>query len=149
MASLTKEDEKFIDKHHLKIDYDIFGATFEDSSVAKAYASPEREGLLSRRDATSNLLISLQGHPAAKRLQYLQRPINGQLATIYAQAQSETFDLSPFTTLTKLVATRASDLDIWRVILQLIADLSRVSPPLSSIPPSFSGTPLRRSSASF
>ena len=149
MASLTKEDEKFIDKHPLKVDYDAFGATFEDSSIAKAHASPERKDLLSRRDVISNLLATLQVSPVARRLKSLQQPVNGQLATIYARAQSETFDLSPFTTLTKLVAERASDLDIWRVVLQLIADLSRVTPPRSSIPPSFSGTPLRRSSASF
>ncbi|KAK6365589.1 hypothetical protein LTR64_008713 [Lithohypha guttulata] len=102
-----------------------------------------------RRYTVSTLLATLQIHPAARRLRFLQRPVNVELATINAKLQSLTFDLSPFTPLTKLVANKASDLEIWRVVLQLIADLSRVTPPLSSIPPSFSGTPLRRSSASF
>ncbi|KAK6365863.1 hypothetical protein LTR64_008699 [Lithohypha guttulata] len=149
MAFLTKEDEDFIKRYPLKIDHDVFSAAFEDSSTAARHALPEHTALLSRRDAISNLLATLLTHPVARRLKCLQQPVNAKLATIYAQTQSETSDLSPFTPLTKLAATKASDLEIWRVVLQLIADLSRVTPPRSSIPPSFSGTPLRRSSASF
>lgn len=60
----------------------------------------------------------------------------------------DVFDLSSFNPLTTLVANDASDLSVWQAVLQLITDLSRTTPPLSSISPSFRGTPHIRSSAS-
>ncbi|KAK5080411.1 hypothetical protein LTR05_008660 [Lithohypha guttulata] len=146
--ALRKDDEKFIDKNPLKIDQDVLSALTETTAAIR-HASPEHDGLLTRRDAISNLLAALLANPVAKRLTYSLRPVNGQLATIYASLQSEAFDLSPFTSLAKIVASKTNDTEVWQAVLQLIADLSRLTPPRSSIPPSFSGTPLRRSSASF
>lgn len=146
--ALTTDDAKYIEKHPLRIEQDVLD-TFTGSDRDTRHVSLEHEGLLTRREAISNLLATLQMSPVARRLSYSLRPANAQLATINANLQSEAFDLSPFLPLTKLVADKAADTEIWHKVLQLLADLSRLTPPRSSIPPSFSGTPLRRSSASF
>ena len=47
----------------------------------------------------------------------------------------------------RLVIKKASDVEIWRAVIDLITSLSRISPP-ASVPPSFDSTPIIRPSAS-
>jgi Fungal protein kinase len=140
MTSISEDDKKFIDDNPLNLD--SLKSSFTSDQNASHLDS------LNLRDAISNLLLTLTAHPVAKRLRSLQRPVNGELAFIYAQVQSDDFDLSPFTPLTTQL-NGASDLNIWQVVLQLITDLSRRTPSIKSIPTSYSGTPHVRTSASF
>ncbi|KAH8732082.1 hypothetical protein GQ44DRAFT_273164 [Phaeosphaeriaceae sp. PMI808] len=104
------------------------------------------------RDAISNLLHMLQVHPVAKRLKSTtQRPLNGQLAELYARLQYDdvALSLSLFDPLTTAVADYISDLDIWKAALQLINSQARITPPsFRNVPASYSGTPFTRTSAS-
>lgn len=114
--ALRKEDKKFIKKHPLSVDQDVWSALAERTAATR-HASPEHEGVLTRRDAILDLLETFQVHPMAKRLQYSQRPINKQLVIINARAQSEAFDLSPFAPLTELVVSKAIDIAVWHTVL--------------------------------
>ncbi|KAI9708264.1 MAG: hypothetical protein M1828_003092, partial [Chrysothrix sp. TS-e1954] len=101
------------------------------------------------RDAISDLVITLQGHKVAKKLRSpeTQGTVAGELTSAFKRLDSDKADLTPFLALAKLVAQRASDVETWKAVRQLIADLARRTPP-SSIRPSFGSTPRIFSSAS-
>ncbi|KAI9710009.1 MAG: hypothetical protein M1828_002338 [Chrysothrix sp. TS-e1954] len=101
------------------------------------------------RDAISALVIALAGHKVAKKLRSTETrgTVAGALASAFKRLDSDEADLKPFLTLAKLVAHRAPDVETWKAVLQLIADLARRTPP-SSVPPSFGSTPRIFSSAS-
>lgn len=69
------------------------------------------------QQSLSSLLPTLQLHPAAKRLRSPRRSVSAELTLFNAYVQSDDFDLSPFTPLTKLVRNNARDLDIWQAVL--------------------------------
>lgn len=153
MNSISEQDEKHIQEQPLETAlHEIRSAFAVAGKKPTGGTSSDETDVASRQDAISNLLGALLIHPVARRLRSApsQRPVNGELASIYARAQSDGYDLSPFSTLVNLVANAAEDVKIWKAVLQLISDLSRTTPPRSrSIPPSFYGTPFVRSSASF
>ena len=101
------------------------------------------------RDAISDLIIALQGHKVTKKLRSTETrgTVAGELASAFKRLNSDEADLTPFLALARLVAQRASDVEAWKAVLQLIADLARRTPP-SSILPSFGSTTRIFSSAS-
>lgn len=147
MASISTQNEIFIKEKSLGASLDAIKSSFKqrDEETFSA-SSDETTDVVSLRDAISNLIATLQLHPVARKLRSAssRRPLDGELASLYAKARSDDFDLSPFTPLTKAVTNDATDLEIWNAVLQLIDSFSRVTPP-----PSFHGTPFTRSSAAF
>ncbi|KAI9710429.1 MAG: hypothetical protein M1828_002159, partial [Chrysothrix sp. TS-e1954] len=101
------------------------------------------------KELVPELIGRLQIHKVAKKLRSKETKgtIAGELASAFRRLDSDEADLTPFFPLAKLVAQRASDTETWKAVLQLIADLARITPP-SSIPPSFSSTPRTFCSAS-
>ena len=64
--------------------------------------------------------------------------------------QSDDFDLSPFSTLTTLIADEAQDVERWKTVLQHITDLSRTTPPRTEKHSALLyGTPFTRVPTSF
>ena len=156
MTSVCEQDEKYIQEHPLETSLHNARSAFKaEDRNPTGDASDTTTNIPSRRDAISNLLGALLIHPVARKLRSApsQRPVNGELASIYARVQSADFDLSPFSPLTALIADAAEDVEdveVWKTVLRLISDISRTTPPQTkSIPPSFYGTPFMRSSASF
>ena len=145
MTSISNDDKNFILEHPLTC-LTPLRTLFKTRYQSTSNASQETLG---RRDAILNLLVTLQIHPAARRLRSSQRSVDRDLASIYSRLGSDDFDLSYFTILTTLVANEASDLDVWQAVLHLILDLSRMTPTLTSVPVTYNGTPRTRTSASF
>jgi hypothetical protein len=114
ITSLSKQDEKYIQELPLETSLEIVKSAFTNASKKSIQASSEMVDIASRRDATSNLLLALLGHPVAERLRLTpsQRPVNRKLASVYARVQSDDFDLRPFSRLTTLIADEAQDVEI-------------------------------------
>ncbi len=71
-----------------------------------------------------------------------------ELLRLRQRVQKGDFNYQHYRPLSQLVIKKASDVDVWSAVFNLIATLTRLSPP-TSIAPSFDGTPITRSSASF
>ena len=100
------------------------------------------------KDAISSLIIALQGHRVAKRLRSKDTggAVDRELASIYVRIGVENFEPAPFLPLIHTVVKKASDIEIWKSILQLVVSTSRITPPPSK--PSYGGTPIKYGSAS-
>ena len=102
-----------------------------------------------QRDAISSLIGALQFHGVAKKLRSPETKgiVAGELGSLFGRLHSDNADLKPFLNLAKLVARKATDTEIWKEVLRVIASFARITPP-PSVPPSFGGTPRTYNSAS-
>ncbi|KAM4061752.1 kinase [Hirsutella rhossiliensis] len=75
------------------------------------------------------------------------RNVASELATILGHLRQGHHDYGHFFPLVKLVTQKASDAKIWNAVLDLVATLTRVTPP-ASVPATFDSTPITHSSAS-
>ncbi|XP_044714761.1 kinase [Hirsutella rhossiliensis] len=75
------------------------------------------------------------------------RNVASELATILGHLRQGHYDYGHFFPLVKLVTQKASDAKIWNAVLDLVAALTRVTPP-ASVPATFDSTPITHSSAS-
>lgn len=101
--------------------------------------------------AVSLLLTALMGQKAAYHLSSKTCSggnLAGELLKVLNRVQTEPFIYDRFRTLSLLVISRRSDVDIWTAVFDLISTFSNVTPPPSA-PASFDETPVTRSSSSF
>ena len=98
----------------------------------------------------SRLLYTLQGHEAAFNLRSKigNDNVATELSKLFGLIQRGRYDYEHYRALTRLVVKRAPDVDIWNAVFDLITSISRTTPP-TSIPVSFDGTPITKSSSSF
>ena len=101
------------------------------------------------KDAISGLLVALLGHRVAKKLRSKGSggTVVGELAQLLNRLDSGRIEITFFDPLVQAVVQKASDLQIWKQVLQLIASSSRLTPP-PSVSASFGGTPRTHTSAS-
>ncbi|KAF1819704.1 uncharacterized protein K489DRAFT_412416 [Dissoconium aciculare CBS 342.82] len=99
------------------------------------------------KDAISSLLVTLQGHRVAKRLRSRESgsTVDRELALLYSRADGLPVDT--FRPLINAVVKPATDVEIWKQVLQLITTASRLTPP-PSVSASYGGTPRTHNSAS-
>ncbi|KAL1956480.1 hypothetical protein VTO42DRAFT_7278 [Malbranchea cinnamomea] len=77
------------------------------------------------------------------------RDVAFELANCFARIRQGDFSYSDYRPLVTLFIQKASGLEIWSAVLDLITKLPRVAPiPSSSVPPAFDSTPITHSSAS-
>ena len=97
----------------------------------------------------SKLLLALMGHKVAYNLRSKTGNSNvaTELSKLFGLVQSGRYSYEHYRALSRLVVKKAPDLDVWNAVLDLIATVSRTTPP-TSIPASFDGTPITSSSAS-
>ncbi|KAK3371853.1 serine/threonine-protein kinase Sgk2 [Lasiosphaeria ovina] len=102
-----------------------------------------------RQAHIANLLSALVGSPAAFNLPSPNG--NGNVAlrlfAIQQHVRGNEIDLDPFDSLVRHVVDQSSDFAIWAAVFSLIDTLHPRTPPLSSIPPTFIGTPIKASSS--
>ena len=108
------------------------------------------ESASSGQSAVSLLLTALMGQKAAYHLssKTCSGNLAGELLKVLNRVQTEPFIYDRFRTLSLLVISRRSDVDIWTAVFNLISTFSHVTPPPSA-PASFDETPVIRSSSSF
>ena len=98
--------------------------------------------------ALSRLLHTLQVHEAALDLRSTVETDNvaTELAN-FSFIQRGRYNYEHYCVLSPLVVKQAPGVDIWNAVFDLIATVSRTTPP-TSIPVSFNGTPITKSSSS-
>ncbi|KAM4067829.1 hypothetical protein HRG_009805 [Hirsutella rhossiliensis] len=75
------------------------------------------------------------------------RDVASELALVFGRVRKGDFNYSNYRPLVRLIIQKASGSEIWTAVLDLIATLTRVTPP-GSIPATFDSTPITHSSAS-
>nr|KMM68937.1 hypothetical protein CPAG_05260 [Coccidioides posadasii RMSCC 3488] len=102
-----------------------------------------------RQMAVSKLIIALMDEKAAFNLRppISSRDVASELSRLFTQLRDGDFCYEHYRPVIQLILQKASDIDIWKAILTLIAAVSRTTPP-PSVPPTFNGTPFRSTSSS-
>ncbi|KAI1262889.1 serine/threonine-protein kinase Sgk2 [Xylariaceae sp. FL1019] len=102
-----------------------------------------------RREDIASLLGVLVASPTAFKL--LSPDGNGNVAVklfyILQNVRGDAVKLDHFCSLVRRVVSKSSDIDIWEAVFDIINNLSALTPPPSSIAPTFKGTPVRSSSS--
>ncbi|KAI3331206.1 serine/threonine-protein kinase Sgk2 [Ustulina deusta] len=102
-----------------------------------------------RQEDVTNLLSALVISPTAFSLPFPDG--NGNVAAklfpIQQQVRGGLVKPDHFCALVRHVVSKSSDLDIWEAVFDVIDNLSALTPPPSSIAPTFQGTPVRSSSS--
>lgn len=89
MASISAQNEDFIKEKPLGASLDAIKLSFKQrDEEASSESSDDTTGFLSLREAISNLLLALAGHPVARKLRSAssRRPLDRELAALYAKA---------------------------------------------------------------
>ncbi|KAL7963196.1 serine/threonine-protein kinase Sgk2 [Trichoderma compactum] len=137
--TLTEEDEQIISEHPL------------NDTLA-----PVRHKLLGANDANetgqediANILSALVGSTAAYNLAAPDGGGNvaGKLFSVQQRVRGGTVQRDHFRALIRCVIDRATDVDLWKAVFAIIDSLSAITPPPSSIAPTFKGTPIKSSSS--
>ena len=154
MANLSQSDLDIIAEHPLDKCLDYLQDPLRKAEQNQRSGSLQYDGVANSQDqgpqkAISRLLYTLQGHEAAFNLR--SKIGNGDLAselsTLFRRVRTGSFNYQHYRPLSQLVIKRASDVNIWSAVFELIITVSRTTPP-TSIPVSFEGTPIISSSAS-
>ncbi|KAI9147408.1 serine/threonine-protein kinase Sgk2 [Paramyrothecium foliicola] len=97
----------------------------------------------------ANLLGALLGSPAAFSLPSPDGNGNvaGKLFSIQQNVRGGAVRLDEFRPLVRHVVDKSADTDIWETVFNIINTLSALTPPPSSIAPTFRGTPIKTSSS--
>ncbi|KAI1288763.1 serine/threonine-protein kinase Sgk2 [Xylaria venustula] len=116
-----------------------------------SFASEQQDRIraaVSSEDIAS-LLSALVGSPTALSLSSPDG--SGDVATklfyIYKHVRKVLVNLDHFCGLVHHVVSKSSDIDIWEAVFNIINNLSALTPPSSSIAPTFQGTPIKSSSS--
>ena len=154
MANLSQNDRNIIAKHpldkYLEHLHDPLRKAEQNNrpdslSHDEAVGSHDQEP----QEAMSQLLSALQGHKAAFDLRSKtgHGDVASELYALFRRVRIGNYNYEHYRALSRLVVKQASDVDIWNAVFDLIATVSRTTPP-TSIPPSFDGTPVTISSSS-
>ncbi|KAI3331263.1 serine/threonine-protein kinase Sgk2 [Ustulina deusta] len=102
-----------------------------------------------RQEDVASLLSALVGSPTALSLSSPDG--SGDVATklfyIYKHVRQGLVKLDNFCSLVHHVVSKSSDIDIWEAVFIIIDNFNALTPPPSSIAPTFQGTPVRSSSS--
>ena len=154
MANLSQNDRNIIAEHPLDTSLDHLREPLRKTEQSYKPGSLSFDGAadgpdLGPQKAISRLLSTLLGHEVAFNLRSKvgNNDIASELFELFKRVRSGRYNYEHDRALSRLVVKRASDVDIWNAVFDLIITVSRTTPP-TSIPPSFDGTPITSSSAS-
>jgi hypothetical protein len=136
--SLTEEHIKIILERPLNDTLDNLRNNLPNNNAD----DPQQENI-------AGLLTILLGTPAAFSLYCPDGSGNiaAKLFPIQQQVRAGVVKLDLFLPLVRHVVDKSSDINIWQAVFDLINILGALTPPPSSIPPTFRGTPIKASSS--
>ena len=151
MANLSQDDRTIIAKHPLANSLDHLREPLRKAYESRSFSHDGAVNSSGKgpQEATSKLLDTLGSSDAALYLpsRTQNRDITSEFATLRRRVRNSDFNYQQYRALSLLVIKKASDFDIWNAVFDLIRSISQTTP-LTSIPPSFDGTPVIYSSAS-
>ncbi|MCJ1367486.1 hypothetical protein MMC16_006619 [Acarospora aff. strigata] len=147
MANLSQDDRDIIEKYPLDNSLDHLREALR--GVEQSYDAKVDDSGQGAQKAISRLLYTLQGHEVAlgARSKTSNENVASELSTLFRRVQNRDFQYEHYRPLVRLVVRKASEVDIWGAVFNLIVTVSRLTPP-ASIAPSYDGTPVTHSSAS-
>lgn len=104
--------------------------------------------MLERKSTISSLILALLGHRVSKKLRSTgpRGTLDRDLASLYSRLGSEDLKIDHFMPLVRAVVAEVPDIEVWKLVLQLITITTLTTPPPSL--PSFCGTPRMSNSGS-
>jgi Fungal protein kinase len=154
MDQLSSDDRKIVERYPLKDTLDPLRSLLQRAESLQLsdelFQDSTRESPKEKSKTTvSRLLGALLAHPVPLKLRSRSRNQNMtlDLVIVYLRAQNGEFEFSVYRSLCLLVINEAPDVEIWSAVFNLIATVSRKTPP-ACVAPSFDSTPLAYSSAS-
>ena len=155
MAILSQNDRNIIAEHPLDICLDHLQDPLQKAEQSYKRCSLSHDSIASISDqgpqkVISRVLGTLQVHEVALDLRSKIGSDNvaSELSELFKRVQRGHYSYEHYRALSRLIIKKARDIDIWKAVLDLIITVSRTTP-LTSIPPSFDGTPVTISSSSF
>ncbi|KAL2037319.1 hypothetical protein N7G274_010008 [Stereocaulon virgatum] len=155
MAKLSQNDLNIIAEHPLDTSLDQVREPLRKIEQSYKPGSLSFNGVadgpdLGHQEAISKFLLALMGHKVALDLRSKigNNDVANELSKIFGLVRSGRYNYEHYRALSRLVVKKASDVDIWNAVFDLITTVFRTTPP-TSIPPSFDGTPVTISSSSF
>ncbi|KAL2044998.1 hypothetical protein N7G274_002773 [Stereocaulon virgatum] len=155
MAKLSQNDLNIIAEHPLDTSLDQVRELLRKIEQSYKPGSLSFDGVadgpdLGHQEAISKLLLALMGHKVAfdLRSKIGNNDVANELSKLFGLVRSGRCNYEHYRALSRLVVKKASDVDIWNAVFDLITTVFRTTPP-TSIPPSFDGTPVTISSSSF
>ncbi|OJD15290.1 hypothetical protein AJ78_04439 [Emergomyces pasteurianus Ep9510] len=147
MAELSDHDFDIIAKHPLNDSLYRLQDLLQEAEQKYNDTTDPRDEIC--QQAISKLLTTLMGERAAFTLGSRTGDENlaSDLASLFRRLQQGHLAYDHCRALAQLVLQKASDVDVWKAVLELTATISRSTPP-ASIPPSFDGTPVKSTSSS-
>ncbi|KAL9607795.1 MAG: hypothetical protein Q9167_007323 [Letrouitia subvulpina] len=155
MANSSQNDRKIIAEHPLDTSLDRLREPLRNIEQSYKLSSLSFDGAadgpdLGPQKIISRLLSALLGHEVTYNLRSKvgNNDIASELSELFKRVRSGRYNYEHYRALSRLVVKRASDVDIWNTVFELITTVSQTTPP-TSIPASFDSTPITRSSSSF
>lgn len=147
MANLSQIDHNIIAEHPLNSSLDHLRSLLRKTE--KSYDAADDNSDQGLQKAILELLVTLLLSEAAEYLpsQTGNRDVASDLLRLRTRIKKGDFNYQRYRSLSQLVIKKASDVDIWAAVFELIITVSPTTPP-TSIPVSFDGTPITSSSAS-
>ncbi|MCJ1237182.1 hypothetical protein MMC14_005167 [Varicellaria rhodocarpa] len=154
MANLSQEDRTIILEHPLDDSLDHLRDVLRKAERSYKPSAISYDGVVNKsgqelQKPTSRLLSALMGSDVALYLHSKtgNQDVASELLMLRKRVQKGDFNYEHYHALSRFVVKKASDIEIWNAVFNIIITLSRISPP-PSIPPSSDGTPITHSSAS-
>ncbi|KAL2371887.1 hypothetical protein RJ035_001594 [Blastomyces gilchristii] len=146
MADFSEDDHVVILKYPLNDSLDRLQKLLQEAE--HHYNHVTMESSEACHDAVSKLLTTLMGEKSAFHLRSpaSDKNVASELSRLFTYLQNDDFNYEHYRALIRLVIEKATDVDIWKAVLDLIVT-SRSTPP-TTIPPSFDGTPVKSTSSS-
>ena len=147
MARLSQDERDIIEKYPLGNALDHLQRPLREAE--QSYDAAVNDSGQGAQKAISRLLSVLLGHEVAFDLcsKISNENIASELSTLFRRVQNRNFIYEHYRALVRLVVRNAPEVDIWDAVFDLIVTVSRSTSP-TSVPLTFDGTPITRSSAS-
>jgi hypothetical protein len=147
MANLFQDDRNIIEQHPLDNSLDRLRDTLRKEE--ESYDAADDDSTQKLQKAISGLLGALLLSEAAGHLasRTESREIATDLLGLRRRVQNGDFNYEHYRPLVRCITQKASDVNVWSAVFNLIPPLSHITPP-TSIAPSFDGTPIRHTSSS-
>ncbi|EDN06473.1 predicted protein [Histoplasma mississippiense (nom. inval.)] len=148
MAELSDHDCDIIANHPLSDSLYRLQDLLQEAEQAYNATTDPQDAICQR--AISKLLTTLMGEEAAFNLRFpaSNKNVASELSRLFTCLQDGDFSYEHYRTLVRLKIQKATNVDIWKAVLDLITTVSRATPPprtVSSIPQ----TPWLRNTSSF